>query len=540
MGWLVAAVIGIISAIILIIFLTRFFIKPNSQTALIRTGLGGQKVAINTGIIVLPFLHHLEKINLKSHCLNISLNNEKSIITKDCMRVDIELTFYVRVNNNPANILTASQIYGMTLNRTEDFVKNLYSKLANATYSAAAQIVFMDLLDKRNQLIAEISNQLTENFSKNGLVLESVNIRHFDQTLLGKLDQNNAFNAIGLKQLTAIITKNKQATVEIEASSETSIKQTQLALTRKNLSIEFEQRQAQLTHNETLRNAETRSTAKIGQISIENDRQLQEVKISEAHKIELIKIANDQKLRQQELGAILTIEEDKSNNEIKRVALKESELFAQIKLQEIETKQLLAFENSQTQKQVARENREKQIALLQAEQAHEVNIKHTQSHTEELLSKAQMQAELEALSANNLKLKLLAEAEGNAALIASENTQSDAIIAQKTTKYQLDIMPEIARQMMKPVEKIESIKINHISGIGHNSVAKGSDGNNQLTAFDQALDSILGMSVSLPMMKKIGAEIGLDMDAQTATRLSDAASRSKAPQKQSTKLKNNN
>ena len=34
--------------------------------------------------------------------------------------------------------------------------------------------------------------------------------------------------------------------------------------------------------------------------------------------------------------------------------------------------------------------------------------------------------------------------------------------------------------------------------------------------FGHALDSILGMSVQLPFMKKIGDEIGLDFDAQLA------------------------
>src|SRR5690606_16829729 len=85
--------------------------------------------------------------------------------------------------------------------------------------------------------------------------------------------------------------------------------------------------------------------------------------------------------------------------------------------------------------------------------------------------------------------------------------------------HKIDKLPEIATQMMKPVEKIESIRINHIGGMG------GGNGGGDGSHFGQALDSILGMSVQLPFMKKIGDEIGLDFDSALAGRTADAAAR---------------
>ena len=90
--------------------------------------------------------------------------------------------------------------------------------------------------------------------------------------------------------------------------------------------------------------------------------------------------------------------------------------------------------------------------------------------------------------------------------------------------HKLDRLPEIAAQMMKPVEKIDSIRINQIAGLGSNGGGGGGDG----SPFSQALESILGMSVQLPMMKKIGEEIGLDFDAPLAGRTADAAGRAAA------------
>ncbi|EPJ47509.1 MAG: hypothetical protein OFPII_11990 [Osedax symbiont Rs1] len=530
MGWLISTVVGFAVIIIIIMFLNRFYVKPNSQTALIRTGFGGHKIVTNSGLIVMPFLHQLEKVNLKSHSLNISLIESKSVISKDFLRADLEISFYLRVGGSAEEILTAAQIYGNRLNRADELSDILFSKFANAVYCAASKFDFMTMLDKRDVLVSEVFSRLEAGFIKNGLVLEAISISHFDQTELNKLDPNNALTAIGLNKLSKIVSLNRQERIEVETKSEISIQQTQLDLTQQNLLIEQEKCYAKILHDEVLQKEEVRSKEKMEQLSLESKRKLQEIKISEDHKIEMIKIFNSQDARKQELEAILSVETEKSDNKIKLLKLKETEIDAQITLTNLETSQLLGEEESQTKKDLAREHREKQIALLRAEQASAVSAEQVASQANEMIKTAQAEAELENLAAHNLKMRLLAEAEGNAAIIASENTQSAALIAQKIIQNKLQVMPEIARQMMKPVEKIESIRINQISGIGNNTGTNG-DENNQST-FDQALNSILGMSVSLPFMKKMGEQVGLDMDTSIATRMSDSASRSKnTPQK---------
>jgi len=85
-------------------------------------------------------------------------------------------------------------------------------------------------------------------------------------------------------------------------------------------------------------------------------------------------------------------------------------------------------------------------------------------------------------------------------------------------------MPDIMTQMMKPVEKIDSIRINQIGGLsGSNTPGEGVEG-----AFGAAMDQILGMAVRLPAMKQMGEEIGLDFDANLAGRTADYANRIKA------------
>jgi hypothetical protein len=67
------------------------------------------------------------------------------------------------------------------------------------------------------------------------------------------------------------------------------------------------------------------------------------------------------------------------------------------------------------------------------------------------------------------------------------------------------------------VEKIESIRIHHVSGLNGapgTGGAGGANGGGQDGAgrppINQVLDSILGMAVQLPALKSIGESIGYD------------------------------
>lgn len=63
--------------------------------------------------------------------------------------------------------------------------------------------------------------------------------------------------------------------------------------------------------------------------------------------------------------------------------------------------------------------------------------------------------------------------------------------------------------MVKPAEKIDSIKIAQVNGLGVAHSANQSDGSTggQRPAYNQALDSIMDLAVQLPGLKKIGEEL---------------------------------
>jgi flotillin len=132
-----------------------------------------------------------------------------------------------------------------------------------------------------------------------------------------------------------------------------------------------------------------------------------------------------------------------------------------------------------------------------------------------LLRRIRAESEAVRTKAEAERLRLLAQSEGERAVIEAENSQTDALIRMKLEQYRLDRLPEIVSQMMKPAEKIDSIRIHQLSGFGGG--APGTTGGNgdaaQKTPINQVMDSILGMALQLPALRSIGDSIGLDFSS---------------------------
>ena len=64
MSWFVVAIVLAIVLVVGIWFLHRFYAKANREIALVRTGLGGQKVVLDGGCLALPLLHKVAEVNL--------------------------------------------------------------------------------------------------------------------------------------------------------------------------------------------------------------------------------------------------------------------------------------------------------------------------------------------------------------------------------------------------------------------------------------------------------------------------------------------
>ena len=116
---LVPAGIGIVLILGIGFVLASLYTRSSRDEAYVRTGLGGQKVVLDGGSIVLPIFHSIARVNLKTLRLEVRRGEGDALITKDRMRVDIGAEFYVRVKPDASSIALAAQTLGDRTNDAE-------------------------------------------------------------------------------------------------------------------------------------------------------------------------------------------------------------------------------------------------------------------------------------------------------------------------------------------------------------------------------------------------------------------------------------
>src|ERR1700753_2068620 len=87
--------IGVIVVLVIGLLLAKLYRRSTRDEAYVRTGLGGQKVVLDGGSIVLPVFHSVAAVNLKTLRLEVARGGPDSLITKNRMRVDICAEFHV-------------------------------------------------------------------------------------------------------------------------------------------------------------------------------------------------------------------------------------------------------------------------------------------------------------------------------------------------------------------------------------------------------------------------------------------------------------
>ena len=524
MIWFFAVVVLAVAVALAIWFLHRFYAKANRETALVRTGLGGQKVVLDGGCLALPILHQVQKVSMRAMALAPRRDGEHSLLTGDRLRADVEMEFELRVTPTPAGVATAAQALGQRIARGGEAVEELLrGQLVNAMQDAAASRTLDEMHKDRAGYTREVADAVRQHADTLGLALISAALVRVDQGSFINLDENNAFNSEGMRKLAHLVAENRKERVRIETEAETAVRESRLAQARRRLDVERAEREAEIEQREHLARLAAQAEALSAEARAAAARKVETAALEKEHDVSVAKIAHDEALRRKEMAAIHALEEDRIDNAVKLAARRAEEAEAKAGEEASRARVLLAAEAVQTDKESAAAEREKKLALMRTEKEIAVDEARTRAEAETLMAKAAAEARAVETAAAAEKARMEAEAHGRSAQIAAENGLSDAVIAMRIEEHKLDRLPEIMSRMMKPVEKIDSIRIHQIGGLGQGSGARdGIDG-----AFGAAMDQILGMAVRLPAMKRMGEEIGLDFDAALAGRTADYANRIK-------------
>jgi flotillin len=269
----VPVAIGVIAILVIGLIFARLYRRSTRDEAYVRTGLGGQKVVLDGGSLVLPIFHSTAAVNLKTLRLEVARGGPDSLITKDRMRVDIGAEFYVRVKPDMSSIALAAQTLGNRTNDAAELRELIEAKFVDGLRSVAATMNLEELQEQRAVFVKSVQDAVGADIQNNGLELESVSLTRLDQSIK-HFNPTNFFDAHGLTTLTKITKEREQERNQIVRTTEVNIAQQDLVARQTTLTIESTKREAELAQQRDIANktaAMRAETAKVEQTAVQNE-----------------------------------------------------------------------------------------------------------------------------------------------------------------------------------------------------------------------------------------------------------------------------
>ena len=177
-----------------------------------------------------------------------------------------------------------------------------------------------------------------------------------------------------------------------------------------------------------------------------------------------------------------------------------------------------AQERVQTIRDTEIANRQKAVELIEAQRVAQAEAEKTRILAEAEKAAAQDRADADRIAVAALEERLRVEAAGKEKLNAAENLRSDASRKSSLHKALVENLPSIIRESVKPMEKIEGIKIMHVEGLpglsGPASATAGPDGGpaHDGNLAEQVVSSALRYRTQAPFVDTLLGEIGLSGD----------------------------
>lgn len=279
-----------------------------------------------------------------------------------------------------------------------------------------------------------------------------------------------------------------------------------------------------LTQERALDQARLERERLLDQLSIAKRQAFEEAEIVSAEEVERARIASERGLSEARIARDgdlrrLEVERDKAVElaELQsaiEVAAKTGERSVALALaEEARARSIAAEEESMSVRERAIAERRKEIDLIAAARENqrealrltskaEAERQAATGFAEAQRIAAQGEAEAERIKADGAAARYEVEAQGAAQINDAENRLSDAARHSRLRGKLLDKIEGIVRESVRPMEKIEGIKILHIDG------ANGAGGSRNVT--DEVIDSALRYRVQAPMIDSLMKEIGIE------------------------------
>ena len=395
---IIATIILTALAIAIFVYLLHWLYRRSSkEVSFVRTGLRGEKVVISGGAFVLPIIHNITSVGMRTLRIEVKRGGDKSFITKNRMRVEIVAEFYVRVTPNKEAVSIAAGTLGKRTMEPESLRDLVQGRFVDALGIVAAKMSMEEIQEQRGAYIKAVKDIVAESLGSTGLELEAVSLTSVDQAGLEVFDPSNAFDAEGLTQLTEQIEAGKKKRNDIEQDTSIRIRTKNLEAEQKALEIDQDREFARLLQEREIAKQRDKERTEMAIETARQERLAEEARIKAEEDIEKTRIQQqdtievERSLREHELT--LQIEERKKlRNEIERqteIDIKEKNLEAEIRTLEIKKEN--EFARLKQEEEIASQRAIQKAEVLKVESDRYIEAEQAQIKAQEEVKKLQIE-----------------------------------------------------------------------------------------------------------------------------------------------------
>lgn len=278
----------------------------------------------------------------------------------------------------------------------------------------------------------------------------------------------------------------------------------------------------------------------VEEVRIAAHKAIEQAEIEKAKTIETVEVQKARVVKEAEIEKEKVIELANQSKNIEIAKKVEEEAVAKTLANEKKALEAASLEKIKTASEIEQAERIKKLALIEAQQdAEQLSIEKTvaakaEKEAEENLAeaakikamgtsealkiKATAEAEAIKITAEANRLNYEVEAKGKTEINNAENIVSAAILENRFKLALIEFMPQIIAQVVKPAEKIDSIKIVQMAGMGGanqggaGSNTNGGVSNTGASLSDQIVNASLNYKVNAPIIDDLMKQVGIDLN----------------------------
>ncbi|MEB3232454.1 MAG: SPFH domain-containing protein [Leptolyngbyaceae bacterium] len=400
---------------------TRVYVITPNNEAFVRTGgvfAKQKKVILYGGCVVLPGFHELTRVPLREISIDVERTGNLAVRTQDYLRADMRVTFYVCINGVEQDVLTAAARLSQNGKITAVDIKDALEKRADDAIRAAAKTKNLAEIDSDKLGFAqEVLNLVQQDLGKVGLTLNNIAISEVQES--NTYDENNFFDAQGVRLRTETIQRSIQQKREVELTTRVAIEQKELDAEKRSLQISQEKEGARLGQQ-----------LEVEAMKAQREREIQEAKARESSTAQQTQILQEKAVEEAEIQ--------------RKLSIQQSQIEAQIEIEEQNKKLRVAQTLQQQESELAEITRKKNIDA----QTFEAQIEVEEQNKKFKVAQALQQQDAELAEINRKKTVDSQSLEAQVQVAESERlariAQEDVAIA-IAQKRQESFMAEAAR-----------------------------------------------------------------------------------------------